>query len=53
MKKTLINYIKNQKYDVFYTPFEAIKPIIDLVPKNWVIWECCDDKIFSYGGQTK
>lgn len=43
MKKALINYIKNQKYDVFYTPVEAIKPLIDLVPKNWVIWECCDD----------
>ncbi len=27
----------------FYTPYEAITPIIPLIPKDIVIWECCDD----------
>lgn len=43
MKKALINYMKNEKYDIFYTPNEAINPIIDLIDKELIIWECCDD----------
>lgn len=29
MKKALINYIKRKKYDVFFTPLEALYPIVE------------------------
>lgn len=43
MKQALINYMQNEKYDTFFTPEEAIKPILKYIPKNAIIWECCDD----------
>lgn len=42
IKKTMINYIQNEKYDEFYTPEYAIKPLIKYLPKNITIWECTD-----------
>ena len=42
MKKTLINYIQNEKYDELYTPEYAIKPLLKHIPKNIKIWECTD-----------
>jgi len=42
MKQTLINYIKNPKYDELYTPIEAIYPILKYLPKDKTYWECTD-----------
>lgn len=42
MKKALINYIKRQKNDEYYTPEYAIKPLLKYLPKNITIWECTD-----------
>lgn len=42
MKKALINYIKNPKNDELYTPKYAIVPILKYIPKDSIIWECCD-----------
>lgn len=42
MNNALINYIKNEKYDEFYTPDEAIYPILKYLDKDKVYWECTD-----------
>lgn len=42
MKQALINYIQNPKEDEFFTPPEAIIPMLQYIPKNWVVWECTD-----------
>lgn len=47
MKKTMINYMKNEKFDNLYTPEYAVKPllkyILDLKVRGAkTIWECCD-----------
>lgn len=42
MKKAMINYMKNEKYDELYTPDYAIKPLLKYLPKNKIIWECTD-----------
>lgn len=42
MKKAMIDYIQKVKYDELYTPEYAIKPLLKYIPKNIVIWECCD-----------
>ena len=43
MKKALINYIQNPKFDELYTPKYAIEPLIKYLPKTRVtIWECTD-----------
>ena len=31
---------KNGSPDDFYTPECAIKPLIEVIPKNWKVWEC-------------
>lgn len=40
MKRALINYIKNEKFDDIYTPKYAVEPLLKYIPKNIVIWEC-------------
>lgn len=43
MKQAMINYIKRQeKNDEFYTPYEAIIPILKYLDHNKVYWECTD-----------
>lgn len=46
MKKALINYMKSEKNDMFYTPIEAVTPLIKNMPiftsNAPTIWECCD-----------
>lgn len=42
MKKTMIDYMKNKKYDELYTPNYAIYPLLKYIPKNIIIWECTD-----------
>jgi len=41
-KQALINYIKNKKEDEYYTPKEAILPLLEYIPKHKIIWECTD-----------
>lgn len=38
----MINYIKNEKIDEYYTPKEAILPILKYLDKNKIYWECTD-----------
>lgn len=42
MKKTMINYMKNEKNDELYTPDYAIEPLLKYLPKDKIIWECTD-----------
>lgn len=42
MKKTMVNYMKNDKYDELYTPEYAISPLLKYLPKDKIIWECTD-----------
>lgn len=42
MNNALINYIKHEKYDEFYTPDEAIYPILKYLDKDKIYWECTD-----------
>ena len=42
MKKAMINYIQKEKFDNIYTPEYAIKPLLEYIPKNITVWECCD-----------
>lgn len=42
MNNALINYIKHEKYDEFYTPNEAIYPILKYLDKDKAYWECTD-----------
>lgn len=41
-KRSMISYIKNEKYDEFYTPEYAVKPLLKYLPKDKLIWECTD-----------
>lgn len=38
MKKAMINYMKNEKFDDLYTPDYAIKPLLRYLPKDKIIW---------------
>jgi hypothetical protein len=47
MKKAMINYIKRDKFDIFYPPEYAIRPLMQYVLdlKQYgmkTVWECCD-----------
>lgn len=43
VKKTMINYIQNEKFDNIYTPDYAVYPLLKYLPKPPLkIWECCD-----------
>lgn len=42
MKQSLISYIQKEKNDEFYTPDEAIYPILKYLDKSKVYWECTD-----------
>lgn len=42
MKQALINYSKTPTNDDFYTPDEAILPILKYLDKNKIYWECTD-----------
>lgn len=41
-KRAMISYIKNEKYDEFYTPEYAVRPLLKYLPKDKIIWECTD-----------
>jgi len=43
VKKAMIEYVKRDKNDDYYTPKYAVKPLMKFIPKNYVIWECTDD----------
>jgi hypothetical protein len=38
----MIDYIQKEKFDDIYTPEYAIKPLLEYIPTNITIWECCD-----------
>ena len=40
----------NQSNNIYYTPINAIQPILKLIPKDFMIWECCNGQghISSY-----
>ena len=42
MKRPMINYAKNKKYDHFDTPEYAVKPLLPFVNSNAVVWEPTD-----------
>ena len=42
MKKAMIDYMKKEKDDEYYTPKEAIIPILKYLDKNKIYWECTD-----------
>ena len=42
MKKVMINYMQKAKFDEIYTPVYAIIPLLQYIPKNITVWECCD-----------
>lgn len=42
MKKAMINYMKNEKFDDLYTPSYAVKPLLKYISKGITVWECCD-----------
>lgn len=42
MKQALINYSQHEKCDEFYTPDNAIIPLLKYLPKNIIIWESTD-----------
>ena len=42
MKQSLINYMQKEKNDEYYTPNEAIYPILKYLDKNKTYWECTD-----------
>ena len=41
-KKAMIDYMKNVRNDEYYTPPEAIYPILKYLPKDKIYWECMD-----------
>jgi hypothetical protein len=44
MKQTMIDYMKRPKYDEYFTPVEAIKPLLPFIRKPFKCWEPCDPK---------
>ena len=42
MKKALIDYVKKPKKDDYYTPDEAMYPLLKYLPKDKIYWECTD-----------
>ena len=42
MIQAMINYMKKEKEDEFYTPKEAIEPILKYLDKDKLYWECTD-----------
>jgi len=41
-KKAMIDYMKNHINDEYYTPSEAIYPLLSYLPKDKIYWECTD-----------
>ena len=42
MKKALIDYKQNPRFDERYTPSYAVTPLLKYLPKDIIIWECTD-----------
>lgn len=42
MKQAMINYVKTTKNDEFYTPREAVYPLLKYLDKSKIYWECTD-----------
>lgn len=42
MKKAMVDYKKNEINDEFYTPREAIYPLLKYLDKSRIYWECTD-----------
>jgi len=43
VKKAMVEYIKNELNDLYFTPIEAILPLAKHVPHHFkTIWECAD-----------
>lgn len=42
MKPVMIGYMKNKKNDEFYTPREAVYPLLKYLDKTKTYWECTD-----------
>jgi len=43
VKRTMINTMTRDKFDDLYTPRSAVIPILEILPKDKIVWECCDD----------
>ena len=56
MKQAMIEYMKKEKDDEYYTPDEAIYPILKYLDKDKIYWECTDfggsniTKVLKMGG---
>jgi len=42
MKQAMINYTQNEKHDHFDTPAYAVKPLLQFIKPEWIIWEPTD-----------
>ena len=42
MKQAMIDYVKNTKNDEYYTPREAVYPLLKYLDKTKIYWECTD-----------
>ena len=42
MKQAMIDYVKNTKNDEYYTPREAVYPLLKYLDKSKIYWECTD-----------
>jgi len=41
-KQTMVNYMQETKNDELYTPYEAVAPLLEYIPKGSKVWECTD-----------
>ena len=42
VKKTMVDYMQDIKSNELYTPYKAVEPLFEFLPKNKVIWGCTD-----------
>lgn len=42
MKKAMIDYMRNGANDEYYTPEEAVKPLLEYINPRWTVWEPTD-----------
>lgn len=43
MKKAMIEHVKSEKFDNYYTPDYAVYPLLEFLPPTpLIVWECCD-----------
>ena len=42
VKKTMVDYMQDIKSNELYTPYKAIEPLFEYLPKDKIYWECTD-----------